>query len=260
MNWWRRQRVRRCESATLQNLLQDLEAHDLYLRSDEIEHLKIRFRLALEQYRAATNVIPPGDVNQIVSELENDRSQLASTPLGLEFLIKEVKSVKEEAASKGQISVASEVTLRACAGFTNDLAVCCRAINWVNKEESAKAARAQVKQRGGIGQTKEIEPEKAKRVQSGGQREAGEWSEAEHTFVLVSTIEDVELELKIRKQVLESIEKWQSKTRIGAAVLPADNTCDRFARAETTYDRRLYRALAALTAIKQARNASKILP
>jgi len=248
VNWWARQRVRRCQSAELQNRLENLKAHHLYLRSDEIEPLKIRFCLALEQYQAATNIIPPGDVDQIVSELENVRSQLASTPLGLEFLIKKVKSLKEEAESEGQISAASEVTLRACAGFMNDLAVCCRGMNWVIKKESAKAAeRAQARQRGGIGQTKEFEPEKAKRGQSGGQREAGEWREAECKFVLVSTIEDVERELGFRKQVLESIEKSYDKTRVAAAVLPADSTCDRFARAETAYDRRLYRALAVLT-------------
>jgi hypothetical protein len=255
-NWWGRQRIRRCQSAELENRLENLKAHDLYLRSDEIEPLTIRFRLALEQYQAAPNSLPSKDFNEIITELENVRSQLASTSLGLEFLIKKVKGVKEEAESNGQISVASEVTLRACAGFTNHLAVCCRGMNWVIKKESAKAAeRAQSRQRGGIGQTKEVEPEKAKRVQSGGQREAGESSKAELKFVLVSTIEDVERELELRKQVLEAIEESYDKTRVAAAVLPADSTYDRFARAETAYDRRLYRALALLT-MKQARETS----
>ncbi len=256
VNWWGRQRVRRCQSAALQNRLENLKAHDLYLRSDEIEPLKVRFCLALEQYQAAPNSLPSKDFNEIITELENVRSLLASTSLGLEFLIEKVKSVKEEAESNGQIPVASEVTLRACAGFTNGLAVCCRGVNWVIKRESANAVkRAQARQRGGIGHTKEVEPEKAKRVKSGGQREAGEWGEAECKFVLVSTIEDVERDLELRKQVLESIEKWHDKTRVAAAVLPADSTCDRFARAETAYDRRLYRALALLT-MKPAKDAS----
>lgn len=253
VNWWARQRVRRCQSAELQNRLENLKARDLYLRSDEIEPLKIRFCLALEKYQAATNIIPPGDVDQIVSELENVRSQLASTPRGLEFLIEKVKSVKEVAESKGQISVASEVTLRACAGFTNSAAVCCRMINFATKTESAMAAeRAQAGQCGGIGQTKAVEPEKAKQVQSGDQTEAGESGEAEWKFVLVSAIGDVERGLGFRKGLLEAIEKSQDKTRVAASVLPADSTCDRFARAETAYDRRLYRALALLT-MRQAK-------
>jgi hypothetical protein len=73
--------------------------------------------------------------------------------------------------------------------------------------------------------------------------------------VLVSAIETVAGELKVRKQVLEAIEKWVDKTRVAAAVLPADSTCDRIARAETAYDRRLYRALALLT-MRRAKDTS----
>ena len=212
------------------------------------------------QLRRRTNITPPGDLNQIVTELENARSQLASTPLGVEFLIEKVNAVKKEAESKGQISLASEVTLRGCAGFTNDLARYCKSINWINKTESAKAAeRAQGEQRGGTGQTKGTKREKAERVQSAGQREAEERKEADRRFVLVTMIEEIALWLRIRKQVLESIEKWHDKSRVAAAVLPADSSCDRFARAETAYDRRLYRALALLT-MKQGKDASKILP
>ena len=261
VNWWRRQRVRCCESAKLQNRLENLKVHDSYLRSDQIEPLKFRFCLASGQYQATTNITPPGDFKQIVTELEKARSELASTSLGLEFLIAEVNAVKEEAESKGQISSASEITLRACAGLTNDLAMSCKWINWINKTKSATAAeRAQGEQRGGTEQTEGTAPEKANRVQSADQREAEERDEAGRTFVLVSTIESVARPLRIRKQVLESIEKWHEKSRVAAAVLPADSTYDRFARAETAYDRRFYRALGALLAMKQAKDASKILP
>ena len=78
--------------------------------------------------------------------------------------------------------------------------------------------------------------------------------------MLVLAVESVALQLRFRKGVLEGIEKWQDKTRLAAAVLPAESTCDRFSRAETVYDRRLYRALAALLTMKQAKDASKILP
>ncbi len=261
VNWWRRQRVRCCETAEFQNRLENLKAHDSYLRSDQIEPLKVRFHLALGPYEATTNITPPGDFKQIVTELENARSQLASTSLGVEFLIKEVDAVKEEAESTGQISLASEVTLRGCAGLTNDLGLQCRSINWINKTKSATAAeRAQGEQRGGTEQTEGTPPEKANRVQSAGQREAEEWDEADGRFMLVSVIKDIARSLRIRKRVLELIEKWHEKSRVAAAVLPADSSCDRFARAETAYDRRFYRALGALLAMKQAKDASKILP
>ncbi|MGA2859325.1 MAG: hypothetical protein ABSE40_20855 [Candidatus Sulfotelmatobacter sp.] len=261
VNWWRRQRVRRCESAELKNRLEDLNAHDMYLRSDEIEPLKVRFCLVLGRHRATTQNTPPGDLNEIVMELENARSQLASTSLGLEFLIETVNGVKSEAESTGQMSDASLGALRACVGLANDSVKYCIGVNRINKTESAKAAeRARARQRGGTGQTKEVEPEEGKSKKSGGETEAYEWDEAGGKAMLVSAIEIVARPLKVRKQVLEAIEKWQGKTRFAAAVLPADSTCDRFSRAETAFDRRFYRALAALLTIKQAKNASKLLP
>jgi hypothetical protein len=134
-------------------------------------------------------------------------------------------------------------------------------INWINKRESAKAAeRAQGEQRGGTGQTKGTKPQNAKRAQSAGQSEAEEQDEATGRVVMVSMIEDIAWPLRLRKQELEQIEKWQGKARLAAAVLPADSMLDRFARAETAYDRRCYRALGALLAMKQAKDASKLLP
>jgi hypothetical protein len=74
--------------------------------------------------------------------------------------------------------------------------------------------------------------------------------------MLLSLIEIVVGQLNTRKQSIETIEKWQDKTLLTAAVFSTDGTFDRFARAETTYDRRMYRALEALLAMKQ----TKMLP
>jgi hypothetical protein len=76
--------------------------------------------------------------------------------------------------------------------------------------------------------------------------------------MLVSMIEDVARELRMKKQVLESSEKRNDQSRMAASVLPDDNTFDRFTRAETAYDRRLYRSLS-LLAMMQVKD-SKILP
>jgi hypothetical protein len=81
------------KSADLQSRLENLELHDTYLRSDEIESLKIRFYLLLERYQAMTHT-PAADAKEIVTDLENARSQLASTSLGLEFLIERVNEVR----------------------------------------------------------------------------------------------------------------------------------------------------------------------
>jgi hypothetical protein len=261
VNWWRRQRVRRSEAAELKNRLETLNIHNTYLRSDDIEPLKIRFRLFLETYQAAAHSTPSTDPSETVTELDNARTQLASTSLGLEFLIETVNAVKSEAESMCQISDASMAALRASVGFTNDFVKYCIGVNRINKAAATKAAaRARAGQRGVTGQTKEVEPDKGKGEQSGGKTEAYEWDEAGARVVLVSTIEIIARELKVRKQLFERIEKGQGETRFAAAVLPADSTADRFSRAETAFDRRFYRALAALLTMKQAKNASKILP
>jgi len=91
-------------------------------------------------YRAVQNSPPSKDLTDVIAELENARSLLASTFLGLEFLIKEVNAVKKEAKSIGQISAASEVTLLACAGLSNDHTPYCRWMNWINKIQSAQVA------------------------------------------------------------------------------------------------------------------------
>jgi len=262
-NWWRRRRVRCCESAELQHRLENLKTHDLYLRCDETEPLKVRFQLALDRYQATNASTPSEDLNEIVTELEQARSQLVSTPLGLEFLIKKVDSAKKIAESTGWISPAFERVLLACAGVMNDCALFANLVNWCNKVISEKAAeRGQAGQGGGTGPTEENEPKKSKVDRSGGKTQAGESKAESRTMqaVLVDAIEDVARELRHRKQLLELNEKFQGKTRFAAAVLPDDATCERLSRAETTFDRRLYRALGALLAIKGGKDAPKSLP
>jgi hypothetical protein len=258
VNWWQRQRVRRCASAALENRLQNLQLHDCYLRSDDIEPVKVRFQLYLGRYETTTAATPSDDVYEIVTELENARRELASTTVGLEFLISKVHAVKREAKSGGQISNVSEVVLQACGGIVNDFALYSKTVNLINKMESAKAAeRASTGGRGGAGQTKETaRASKDDRVK----RESEERTQAQGgRFVLVSLIKDLENELVLRKKLLELGEKEQRKTHFAANVLPTDSTYDRFERAETTYERRLYRALGALLTIKRGKDTSKML-
>jgi hypothetical protein len=81
--------VRRCESADIQGRIENPQIHDFYLGSDEIQALYLHFGLALEQYQSAKSK-PSGDLSEIVTELENVRRRLASTALGIEFLIHRV--------------------------------------------------------------------------------------------------------------------------------------------------------------------------
>jgi len=260
VNRWRLARVRRSESADLASRLEDLEIQCTYLRSDDIEALKVQFYLLLEQYCATTNSTPSGELNDIVMRLENARAQLASTSLGLAFLLSKVNEVKTEAESRGQISVASVGTVRACAGIMNEIGLYVGRIVEVNKMHAAQAAEAGAEQGGGSsGPAKRVEPKKGKGKQSRGKTAAEEWKEAS-TALLVAPIEMVARELRDRKQLMKTIEKWRDKTWKAAAIVPADSTGDRFARAEARYERGFYKALAALLTTKQAASDAKFLP
>jgi hypothetical protein len=242
--------VRRSESAELRSRLENREINETYLRSDGIESLKIRFYLLLARYQALTHT-PAADANEVIMDLENARGQLASSSLGLEFLINRVNDVKGEAKSTGLLSDASLRTLRACVGIMNDSIRYCIGVNSINKTQSAKAAEAaRVGQRDGGRQTKGVAA-KGKPEPNGGEKETQERNEADGRIMLVSVIELAAGELQFRKKLMASMEEGQSKTRSAAAVVPTDSTCDRFSRAETAYDRRFYRALAALLTIKR---------
>ena len=244
VNFWRRQRVRRAESAALQKRLSTLRSYEVFLPSDQIKPVQIRFGLALGQYQAAVNGTHSKEFTDIVTELETARSLLASTSLGLAFLIKKVNAVKAEAESAGQICTASELALAACAGLQNDLAAECRKTNRFIIIKSAE--RSQSDQAGG-GQSTKAQPKDAAGAQSADRGDVAEWRKADAALMLGCAIGVVADQLELRKMVLEGIEKWNDKSRVAASVFPQDGSFDRFARAETTYDRRLYRALALLT-------------
>jgi hypothetical protein len=255
-NWWRRQRVRRSESAEIQNRAETKETYDTYLH-DEVESLKLRFQFRLEQYKSTTPSTPSGDREQIVNELENVRSQLAATPAGLEFLIERVTKVQKKAKNTGQMSPASEVDLRACGGFMNDPVQAAIEVNWCNKALLSRATdeRGPDGQRRGFGQTQRVEPKKAEGDQNEAKKGAEEVSEQEKDTLkaaLASTIGVVKFLLTDRKQLLEHLEQRQRETRRASAVLPDDRTWNRFERAEKRYNRSLQRAMEALQARKKA--------
>ncbi|MGA8540004.1 MAG: hypothetical protein WB566_10925, partial [Terriglobales bacterium] len=255
-NFWGRQRVRKARSASLQNHLENLAANDFYQRSDEIAPVRARFQSWLQRLKSTTASTAPGDLNQIVSELGNARSQLASTALGLELLISEVNRIKMEADSAGQISPASEAVLRACACSMDESVVYCLGINLVAKKQSAKAAeRAQASQ-SSTGSTKENESQKPEDEQSRSEKAEEQFAAEECRDLLVCTIESVARRLSQRKQ---HIEKSQGQASWATAVLLDERTSERFERAEARYHARLYRAMAALQADEKDNDASKIL-
>jgi hypothetical protein len=296
-NWWRRQRVRRAESAELRNRLDTLYIRDELRRSDEVEPLRARFLGLLSKYVLTLSSQPLQDTSEITAELEEIRQQLAATSLGVEFLIKKMEGVQSEAREKDQNSLSGVAMISACCGFGSELGQICLLLNLAIKKEfgSTTGADQSPVNKGDSGPEDEIirlerrlksmieanKRESAAEVQTSQPSESdqatseqrrtqakkdrnkktGEGTElkAEYSIVLSAAIGMAISQLKVRKQTLEYAEKWEAKTRSTASILPADSS-DRFSRAETAIERRLYRALGMLLALKSAPDLPKMLP
>jgi hypothetical protein len=72
--------------------------------------------------------------------------------------------------------------------------------------------------------------------------------------VLIEALKIPIQELKVRKQIVEGLEESRVGRRLAEAILPVDGS-DRFSRAETALERRMYRALAMLMAIRESRDS-----
>ena len=63
----------------------------------------------------------------------------------------------------------------------------------------------------------------------------------------------------VRLRSLESVEEIEARTRAVTILLPP-NSIDRFSRAETAFERRMYRALATLLALRGVAGRGMKLP
>lgn len=246
VNCWRRERVRRCEAAAVVSRVSDHVANSTFLHSNPVEQLTFKFCNALEQYnehrKRNPGVICP---NQIVIELENMRRALMATSFGVKFLINKVHVVKNDVKATGVLSSESEAMLRACVGSTNIFALYFRVLDYLIKKESANSGQAPEPC---DSEETNADQETTEKPQSDLEPEAEQ--EIKPRKLLILTIKTIESQLRMRQNLLEAVEKEQRDSRFAAVGLPEDSSGDRFTRAETAYDRRMYRALAALVTIK----------
>jgi hypothetical protein len=293
-NWWRRQRVRRAESADLENRVETLRIRDVFRRSDEIESLKASFFDLWRNYVMALRSRPSQYLGAITAKLEDVRQQLAGTSLGVEFLIRCMKGVDSEAREKGQVSLESEAMISACCGFGDEIGRICLQINSINIRELRKTSGSppdnsdtesqdeiiriarQLKsiidqnRRKATTETQKsqsYENEGSSAEQSAQEKKTGSKGTGGEGFkfdkdmggqILSQAINGAVSWLTFRKQSLEYAETWEAKTRSAASIFPADAS-DRFLRAETTIERRMYRALVMLLALRSESDVPKML-
>jgi len=76
--------------------------------------------------------------------------------------------------------------------------------------------------------------------------------------MLSSSLRDLLHGLRVRKVMLDRAEKWEKGNSLAASIFPA-GASDRFSRAETTVERRMYRALVMLLTLRSESSTPKKL-
>jgi hypothetical protein len=288
-NRWKMQRVRRAETLALQARVEDSWIQDELHQSAQLDNLKAEFFKNYGEYiRLSTPRVTP-DAFDLQLQMEAVRSKLAATSRGLEFLIGLAEKVEQEALSAPYLSWGSVVLIFACVGFGNDAARICEKLNLVNiqvnKMESADSRKKQ-KPQSGIGENPNVEEGETNKLtdeklrerafellrweqqqkrksdkQTGDDKKSRSDTErksekAETTnaptpeaWFLAQAVREAILSLKITLQLVSQQEKLDEKARKNDAIVPLAGA-DRFLRAESVFERRMYRALSLLLAMR----------
>ena len=89
-SWWRRQRIRRAETAELRTRAGLLDWRTRLDNEDHLERLRFRFDQLYGEYLKAIGSPPPTNAPEIMAELEDVRQQLAATAAGVGFILEKV--------------------------------------------------------------------------------------------------------------------------------------------------------------------------
>jgi hypothetical protein len=295
-NWWRRERIRRAETAELRTRAGFLDLRTMLNDKDQVEKLRFRFLVLYGEYAKIVASSVPTDVGEIMAELEEVRQELIATAKGADFLLTTIEPLSRTLKKAGTLSAADEVLLRACCGFGSQAATYFTSINASNPKQTKKDSQANAPNFGNdVAVLSKQDPQVltimlafAKASEELRRKEAADTPEPNSTAMPETTDEGENTEakkkqqenqenkerdrsvmleaivvaaigdLRRRKQLLEVIEGEEAKTATSMTVIDRDIS-ERFARAETAVERRMYRALAALAGMR-AVPVSSLLP
>lgn len=256
-NWWRRERIRRAEREELKFRLDSLQMKSNLRRSDEVTALRSRFWVLFAKYSSAFQAGSLDAVEDISEKLESVRHRLASTSLGVNFLVGVLRSLQPTAKSKGVLSDENICLLKACCGFGSESTDRCLKVNLINKSQSQKWPK-KASQSGTP--TEEKLPSKQNTATGPPKPEDPEQtlSKEDCCTILAEAISTAAEELFVRGGELQTISYNDAKRAKSLATIDA-GIFDRFSRAETAVERRMYRALGVLSMMR-AQDISTLLP
>jgi hypothetical protein len=198
--------------------------------------LQTRFATLFSQQLAlSTSPGVSGDGERLAWELEETRARLESSSLGLGFLIKHVQEIANNVAVAETLSDASQLLLRACAGRLDDDANRCLTIMAVLKQKAADKRK------------KESPLDAAIRARKGTKRIKLDERGLE---IILESLRALTYRWRAMREALEVKERRMQKVALSAAAIPSTEALNRIARAEGPAERRFYKALVMLLALK----------
>jgi hypothetical protein len=238
----RRKRLRRVEATEIDNRLKAARMRQEIKRSDELKSLKDRLlELAIGLSHHRTD--KPSERHSDKLKLEQVCLELASSSRGVEFLLEEMENVESAAYYDGELSEHQLLVLSSFLGISSWSATSFNMHNELAKKELRTMKEEEERESSAQDESEGTQPRKRKKGHRYFVKRCG-WSR-----ILSSEIHDVISELKTRKKMLTAAESAEAMTEAVGTILPAD-AFDRIGRAEAAIERRQYRALTMLLALR----------
>ena len=155
--------------------------------------------------------------------LGETRKQLAQKSLGLEFLIGLIQPIAETVESRGFFSASAGLTLLAACGEEDEYAQYCVTLNRIFTEQIEKSRKAKAADKTTFEQNKLVLSE-----------------------LLKSKIQD----MQVKTDMLRKLESSEDETYLASLVMPPTECSEKIHRAEAALERRLFKILNYLLALR----------
>ncbi len=265
---WRLQRIRRAESEDLKNRIENFRIQTELQGIEEwesLEFLKTRFLNLCKAYAGEVTPAARKDVFWFYPELEEFRRKLSGRSEGVQFLIDQMKDLEERVRSTGFISLENALLMLACCGVYNEAARWCFHNNWLaSTGKSETDPDHSSKKTNQIGETWEPGaaakcprddaneyPQPAAKTSTGKSVEAPPADTHELARRLLAFGIDWSIRFLMERKKLLLLAEEQKEKALENAVIVSVDASQRFSRAETALERRMYRALTMLLAVRQ---------
>jgi hypothetical protein len=246
-NMFVRDRVRRAEELERTNRLNSFQLENELRRSDQLDKLRHRFMVQLEDH--IVNWCP--SYHEIPEDLEQTRRELLSTPEGVDFLLELLEQIEGDLQDRGVPSAKQQAVVQAIRGCGNPFDVRSRIERLLTDNSAASSTEVTQSE---LKSAQEPPPHAKDDLAVGDQPPGGATSDVVR-IGFTALMDSVDISLSERREKLKRLEDAETQKQITLIMLdPSPN--ERFSRAETSRERKMYRALAAIDALRATTTSS----